>query len=154
MCRAWLLALGLLIALPATDPAPAVRAHGDHPAPELTINQPWARTTGTRTQSAAVYFTLENAGGADRLIAASTPRAAMTQIHRSYERDGTMVMEQQDGVPVPEGDTVTFAPGGLHIMMMRLSKPLTEGEHFPLTLTFEHKGDVQIMVTVTGMAGL
>jgi periplasmic copper chaperone A len=41
-----------------------------------------------------------------------------------------------------------FQPGGLHVMLLDLKAPLKEGEHFPVTLTFEKAGQVTISVAV------
>ncbi|MCC6756118.1 MAG: copper chaperone PCu(A)C, partial [Solirubrobacterales bacterium] len=48
--------------------------------------------------------------------------------------------------------TVTFAPGGMHLMLMGLGAGFDEGTHFPLTLTFETAGAVTVEVPVLGVA--
>lgn len=119
----------------------------------VEITDVWARKT-RRTMSAAVYLTLNNSTEhPDTLLAATTPRASMTTLHMSGEVDGIMRMEMQDEVALPAGQTVEFAPGGLHIMLMGLSEPLAEGTTFPLTLTLEKAGEITVNVNVTGLSG-
>ncbi len=119
----------------------------------VQVTDVWARKT-RRTMSAAVYMKLHNgAEQSDILLGATTPRASMTTLHMSGEVDGIMRMEMQDEVMLPTGQTVEFAPGGLHIMLMGLSEPLAEGTTFPLTLTLEKAGEITVNVHVTGLSG-
>ena len=60
--------------------------------------------------------------------------------------------EVPDGVLLPAGETVTFEPSGLHLMLVGLNHPLVEGEAFPLTLEFEHAGTIEIEVPIAGIA--
>lgn len=89
----------------------------------------------------------------DTITAVSSPIANMATLHLSQEVDGIMQMNMQDSITVPVGETVSFEPGGLHIMLMGLSKPLAEGDVFPVTLSFEKAGDVTVYVDVTGLSG-
>ena len=51
----------------------------------------------------------------------------------------------------PPGATVTLAPGGLHLMLMGLRKPLVRDTLVPLTLVFEKAGSVEIELSVEAM---
>ncbi len=142
----------LILATPVSLP---VIAHGTEPHATLDISQAWARKTGSRTASAAVYVDIKNLSETmERLLSAGSDRASMAMIHRSSERDGIMRMKMQDSVEIRPGATASFEPGGLHIMLTNLDEPLKQGQLFPLRLTFEHAGQVEIFVEVTGIAGL
>jgi copper(I)-binding protein len=39
-------------------------------------------------------------------------------------------------------------PGGEHIMLLGLNRPLQEGESFPLTLNFERAGPLSVTAVV------
>lgn len=144
-----LAALSMLLALPFGITS-AHETDGDH---ALEIADVWARKT-RRTVSAAVYMTLRNnTGAAETLRGVSTPRAANVMLHLSQEIDGIMRMEMQETVDLPVGATVSFEPGGLHVMLMGLSEPLVEGTVFPLTLSFDNAGEVTVYVEVTGLNG-
>ena len=54
---------------------------------------------------------------------------------------------------MPAHGKATLAPGGYHVMLMGLKAPLKEGQSFPLTLTFEHAGKVEVEVMVESMTG-
>ncbi len=120
----------------------------------LVIEKAWARKT-SRTVSAAVYFTIRNdSHDLDYLNGASTDIAETTMIHQSREVDGMMRMDHMEELPIAPGETLTFAPGGYHVMLMGLTKPLEEGDVFTLTLDFEHAGKTPVVVEVTGLMGL
>ncbi len=54
--------------------------------------------------------------------------------------EGTMTMKEVDQIDIPAGETVMLKPGGYHIMMFDLVKPLVAGDTFEVTLTFEQAG--------------
>jgi copper(I)-binding protein len=63
--------------------------------------------------------------------------------------DGSvMKMRQVDGIDLPAGKAVSLKPGGYHIMLTGLAKPLKEGDTFPLILDFAKAGDRQVNVSV------
>lgn len=117
---------------------------------QIEIEQAWARPTAAQTANGAAYLTLTNHGHqADRLLAVSGTVAGEIQIHRTSMDGGVMRMRQlADGVEVPAGKRVKFAPGGLHIMLMGLKAPLKPGEHFVLTLQFAKAGKTDVTVEV------
>ncbi len=60
-----------------------------------------------------------------------------------------MVMQEVDGgLELTAGETVTFEPGGYHVMLLDLAEPLEVGDEFDLTLQFEDNDDVTITVPV------
>ena len=54
----------------------------------------------------------------------------------------------QGGIEVPAGGQVELKPGGYHVMLIGLTRDLTDGEKFPLTLQFEKGGEVTVEAEV------
>ncbi len=109
-------------------------------SPQIVVEQPWVRTTeGSKdaTMSAA-FMSLTNPGDADvRLVKAASDVAGMTQIHEMVGGGDSMVMQEaKDGAVIPAGSHLHLKPGGYHIMLMMLKKPLAIGEEVTITLTF------------------
>jgi periplasmic copper chaperone A len=97
----------------------------------------------------AVYLTLRNAGlEADRLVRVESPVARAAEIHQSQIEDGIMRMRQVEGVSLPAGESVTLQPGGLHVMLVEVNRPLQPGDRFPLVLNFEKNGAREVEVEV------
>jgi copper(I)-binding protein len=87
---------------------------------------------------AAGYFTLKNEGDADRdLVGASSPGCGSVMLHKSEVVNGVASMHHVDSVTVPAHKSITFAPGGLHLMCMSPTASLKPGASVPVTLTFK-----------------
>lgn len=111
------------------------------------MEQPWARATAAGGTTGAAYLTLLAHGTADRLTGASTPLAGAAELHQTTSENGVMRMRPVvDGIALPPDQAVTLAPGGLHIMLMDLTRPLKQGDVFPLTVTFAHAAPVTVQV--------
>jgi hypothetical protein len=142
----------LLAALCAAVFALPALAH-DYSFGPLRIAHPWSRPAPPQAP-AAVYFTLKNTGKLDdKLLSVSTPAAGDAMLHQNLNLSGTMQMRPLEaGVALPAGGTVEFKPGGLHVMLVDIKKPLKDGEFFPLTLLFAHAGKVTVKVAVSSKA--
>ncbi len=124
-------------------------AAGTEPAPAMQVEKPWARASIGHGRPTAAYFTVRNnSGEADYLTSVSTPVAGHAEIHMMENKDGVMSMRPAGDVEVPAGETVMLKPGGLHVMLMQLKKPLQKGSEFPLSVTFQKAGTVHIDVPV------
>lgn len=131
----------------------AAGAYGqEYRAGEVTVIQPWARASAGPARAAAAYMGLETAGRGDRLIAASSPAANRATLHIQIIENEIAKMRRVEAIPVESGAATVLRPGGLHIMLTGLKAPLKEGGRFPLTLTFEKAGTVDVEVVVRGIA--
>jgi len=119
----------------------------------ISIEAPWSRATPGGAKVGAGYLTIKNGGAApDRLVSAAADIAERAEIHEMSMTDGVMKMRQvSDGVAVPAGGNVALAPNGYHLMFLGLKKPLTEGDTFSGTLTFEKAGTVAVTFEVRGI---
>ena len=85
----------------------------------------------------------------DRLLSGTTPAADRLEIHEMSVTDGIMRMRAlPDGLAIAPGQTVKLAPGGYHIMLIGLTKPLALGDHVPARLKFEKAGEVEVSFIV------
>ena len=132
----------------------AVVAHAhDYELKSLYIDHPFARATPAAARVAGAYLTVENKGTApDRLIAASSPVAGVTEIHEMTMDGGVMKMRAIPGIEIKAGAKVELKPGGYHVMLIELKQPLKNGDRFPLTLTFKKAGKIDVSVWVEDMA--
>lgn len=98
----------------------------------------------------AGYLNLTAHGATDRLLAASSPIAERVELHAHLQgEDGLMQMrEVEGGVEVPAGETIAFAPGGLHLMLFNLTQELAPRQSAPVTLTFERAGAMEAQFQV------
>ena len=68
--------------------------------------------------NAAVYFQLENNGDHEVELVGAASDIAVAEIHQTTMSGGMMQMEPVDRITLVPGQTVEFAPGGLHIMLI------------------------------------
>lgn len=128
---------------------------GDIQVGDLRIDHAWARATMPAQPSGAAYLRIENQGKqAERLLAASSPVAASAEIHTMSMDGNVMKMREVAAIDLAPSTKVAMRPGhGYHIMLMGLKKPLKAGDKFPLTLTFQQRGKVDITVSVEDKTG-
>jgi periplasmic copper chaperone A len=113
----------------------------------IAIDHPWSRATAG--QVGVVYMTIKNTGTADdRLIGAATPIAGKAELHTTSEENGVMKMRPLPAVEVKANAEASLKPGGMHLMLLGLKEPLKEGNSFPLSLTFEKAGKLDVTVSV------
>lgn len=118
----------------------------------LEIRTPWARASVGTERPTAAYMTIRNTGDQpDRLLRIETPVAARAQIHAMVEEDDVTKMRPAGDLEIPSGGEVRLEPGGLHLMLMQLERPLKEGAAVSLTLVFERAGEVTVDAPVAGI---
>jgi hypothetical protein len=131
-------------ALPAL--AALAVATAAHAAPQ--VQAAWTRPT-TQGSTGSGYMTLTNPGSKpDALVAVESPLSNMVMIHQSTMSGGVASMKMLASVAVPAKGSVTFAPGGYHLMFMNLAKPLNMGDSLPATLTFASGAKVKASFVV------
>jgi hypothetical protein len=138
-----LIALAAVLAACSQEPAgeSAESAAAPDGPPEISVENGWVRATPGGNEVTAAYFTLVNAGGADRLVGAASAQLSEIQLHASIEENGVMRMEPlHDGVTIPAGGEAVFAPGGQHLMLFGAAD-LTLGDTVCIELDFETADD-------------
>ncbi len=115
----------------------------------VEVTDAWCRATPGGARAAACFATFQATGRDDRLVALTTPAAETAEVHTMSTEGGMMRMSAlPDGLPLPDGEPVTLAPGGTHLMLMGLAGPLSAGDQVPLTLSFETGSSLVLQVPV------
>ena len=119
---------------PATNELPKVG---------IIIEDAWVRASEYSAAAGGmtgVFAKITNRGDKTiTLIGGSTDIAKMVQTHEVV--DG-MMQEKKGGIEIHVGETVVLQPGGLHIMLMDLTKPILVGDKISFTFKFD-KADPQ-----------
>lgn len=137
--RRWLGAVALLAAACAH---PSITLAAGAGSADVSLSGVWVRATVAGQPVAAAYGRIT--GNRDlKLVAVASPIAKRAEVHEMQAGGGDMMqMRAVPSVPLPKGRTVTLAPGGLHVMLFEIAKPLAVGTTVPLVFTFERgKGD-------------
>lgn len=116
--------LGLGFALACAASA----AVGAEPACAPVIEKPWVRAAPPGAASLAGYLVLRNpCRDAVEVRGVESRDFAMPMIHRTEAANGVSRMRPAGRLVVPPGGELRFEPGGLHLMLMKPSRPLPEG---------------------------
>jgi copper(I)-binding protein len=102
---------------------------------EVIVTDATVRLLPPGVPNTAAYFSIQNSPDTTQiLIGASADFATKAEIHNHIMVNDMMRMEQQSEVVINPGQSVQFAPGGLHIMLFGLKQPLSEGESVAISL--------------------
>jgi len=122
----------------------------------VEIRDAWIRGTVAGQTASGAFMEITSPTTA-RLVSVTSPVAASAEIHRMKLENGIMRMFPVDGVDLPAGRTVKLAPGGFHVMLTGLRRPLKAGDQVPLKLTFERGGGLRetadLQVRVRALTG-
>lgn len=103
---------------------------------DIEIRAPWVRGTVVGQQATGAFMELRSQGGSV-LVGASSPAAAITEVHEMKMDGAVMTMRPIARLDLPAGKSVKLAPGGYHVMLINLKQTLKKGDTVPLTLQFE-----------------
>lgn len=86
-----------------------------------------------------VFATITNNTDADiTLVGGASDIAPMVEVHEVVMSGGEMKMQRKEGgIVIAAGSSVTLEPGGLHVMLMDLKKPILDGDEITVTLDFD-----------------
>lgn len=112
----------------------------------LKISTPWARATPKGASVGGGYMKITNTGTTpDRLVGGASEVSQRFELHEMKMDNGVMKMRMlANGLEIKPGQTVELNPGGFHVMLIGLNKPLKKGEHFKATLQFEKAGKIDV----------
>ncbi len=123
---------------------------GSAQAQDIQIEDAYARAASPIAKSGATFMHIINNGDVDdRLVAVRTDVAMMPELHTHIMEDGVAKMrEVEGGFEILTSEPTILERGGLHIMLMGLTRPLLHGDVITLILIFENAGEITIEVTV------
>jgi copper(I)-binding protein len=108
----------------------------------ISVTDAWARATMPGQPVSGAYMKIQSDADA-RLISVSSPLIQQVEVHEMKMDGDVMRMREVKVIDLPKGKTVSLQPGGYHIMLMNLKKPITAGEIIPLALVIESGGKRQ-----------
>ncbi|MER3425777.1 MAG: transporter [Thermus sp.] len=103
--------------------------------------------------AAGAFLTLENPSSkALRLIRAETPVAERVSLHITHMHQmgdqQVMHMYPVDSFEIPPHGRLELKPGGKHLMLEKLKRPLKVGEKIPLLLRFSDGSTLRLELPV------
>lgn len=138
----------------ASNPAPTATTNTNQTsiskaADSITVENPFARAIPPGQPNSASFMTLVNTSDVDHSVkSAASPVAATVELHTHTNNNGVMEMRQVPQIDIPAKSRVELKPGGLHIMLIGLTRELNVGENAQITLTFEDGSTKTVIASI------
>ena len=95
----------------------------------------WMRAVPPGARTAAIYLTLHGGAAGIDVVSASAPVAATVELHTTRAEGSMQRMLRVPAFAVAAGATRALRPGGDHLMLIGLARPLRDGDRLSLILT-------------------
>ena len=117
-------------------------------SPQIKIENAWMRTAN-KGMNTALYFDIKNVTSKDyELVDVSSDIAKVVQIHETFKQGENLGMRKIESITIKSMTTFHLAPGGFHVMVIRLKENLKPGDKKEFTLTFKNHGKIKIIAVV------
>ena len=116
----------------------------------LKIEDAKARATVPAQKMSGGFMKIENKGGADKLLAASSSVSKTMELHTMSMEGNVMKMREIKAIEIPANGKVELKSGGLHLMFIDLKEQLKPGSTIKVKLKFEKAGEVEVPFKVMG----
>lgn len=115
----------------------ALAGCGGSPDDVDTTPMPYVRLAAVPGRPAAAYLALPVRGDRGALVSVTSPQAGRVEMHETMT-SGTMAsMRPIARLPVRDGETLSFSPGGRHLMLFDVAPAIRPGGNVTLILNFE-----------------
>jgi hypothetical protein len=103
---------------------------------QVNVSSAWARSTVPGQGGTGAFMTLVSRDGG-KLIGAASPVAGVVELHEMAMDNNVMKMRAIPSLDLPAGREVQLKPGGYHVMLLDLKRPLKVGEKVQIELRLE-----------------
>ncbi|MEO8101670.1 MAG: copper chaperone PCu(A)C [Betaproteobacteria bacterium] len=103
---------------------------------EVKVSDAWVRGTVAAQKSTGAFMTLSSDQPVS-LVAVSSPAARIVEVHEMKMDNHVMMMQAVPRLDIVPGKPVQLKPGGYHVMLIDLVKPLSKGGTVALMLEFK-----------------
>ena len=116
-------------------------------APEINIADNWVRANAEGQDVGAAYMTITSASDTS-LIKVESSVTQSVEIHSMSMDNGVMKMRMLENIDLKANTPYKLAPGGFHLMLFDLNKPLKVGGIVSFTLHFKNQDGKESLVAL------
>jgi hypothetical protein len=110
---------------------------------QVNVSSAWARSTVPGQGGTGAFMTLVSKDGG-KLLGAASPVAGVVELHEMAMDNNVMKMRAIAALELPAGREVQLKPGGYHVMLLDLKRPLKVGEKVQIELRLETRDGKRI----------
>jgi copper(I)-binding protein len=116
---------------------------------EVNVDGAYVRAVPPGQMNSAAFMHLTNHDNQNlSLITATSDAAKNVELHTHTQDNGVMRMRQISEIKLPSEQKVTLQPGGMHIMLIGLTRNLSAGENVSLSLTFSDGSQQSLQIPI------
>lgn len=116
----------------------------------IQLINPIARKAQKGQNSAAFVTVINTSSNDQKIISATSPVAAIIELHTSSEKDGIYRMRPVDTIDIPAGGMEVLKSGGYHIMLIDLHHDLMSDQEIPVTFEMDNGNKIDATYKVQG----
>jgi len=131
-------ACALIVFLASSAPAFGAQA-SSRTSDAVAVRDAWVRVSTARRTSSSGYCRLENTTDKPvALVKITAAQVGTAEVHTMTDHDGQMSMHPVRTVTIPPHGAIDLAPGGTHIMLTDITRPLAIGSTLDMQFTFDN----------------
>jgi periplasmic copper chaperone A len=120
---------------------------------KLTVQGAYARAS--HGPNSAIFMTIQNDGSEDATLTGakvSPDICKSSELHTHIQEGDVFKMREVKSLAIPAKSILVLEPGGNHIMLMNLRKPLKDGQSINIKLVFKDTPMQSISVPVRSIS--
>lgn len=121
---------------------------------DVVVEDAWSRASIGTSRPGVACMTLRNTGAEPVVVTGLRTDLAMMPMIHATTTDAQRVthMSHMEEVEIAAGEVVALEPGGLHVMLMDLQRPMVKGESYTLSVIFADGTETTVDVPILGIA--
>lgn len=122
-------------------------------AMDIRVTDAYVRETIPGASNSVAYLKIHNETKQEAaLVSVRSNDIPKVKIHTHKHQNGVMTMRPVKEVVIPAQSSFLFRPGGHHLMLMGLQKPLISGQIVQLKLQFKDGSVIDVTAPVQSIA--
>jgi len=115
----------------------------------LDVEDPYVLAVPPGQSNSVAFMRIVNRGPEERVVLSSRSGVAgVVELHRHTMEDGMMKMRRIDRIEIPAKGVLSLEPGGLHLMLIGLTRDLAPGDTVLLRLNLDDGTDLEVLAPV------
>lgn len=116
--------------------------------PGVHVEHAWIRWLPAKLPSAGYAVIVNDSDAPVSLTGAQSAAYGTVMLHRSMLANSDSRMEMVAQLDIPAHGSVKLAPGGYHLMLSRVKRPIKPGDEVPMILEFAGGATLQVPFSV------
>jgi copper(I)-binding protein len=114
----------------------------------VAATEAWVKLPASGESRAMAFVAIENPTMYGIYVVSATSDAAAKVELRDAGQTGDARQKPVEFITVPAYDRVDMGPGGVHLLLIDLKRPLSEGDKVALSLSTDNAGTLEVVAIV------